>query len=64
MTSTHETNVSAAGAQTGAPQQVEATVEKRVAAKSGWGMLALVVLGFLASVACFVAGAILDTRGW
>ena len=64
MTSTHETNVGAAGAQTGASQQVEATVEKRVAAKSGWGMLALVVLGFLASVACFVAGAILDTRGW
>ena len=64
MTSTHKTNVSATSAQTGAPQQVEATVEKRVAAKSGWGMLALVVLGFLASVACFVAGAILDTRGW
>ena len=64
MTSTHETNVSAAGAQTGASQQVEATVEKRVAAKSGWGMLALVVLCFLVSAACFVAGAILDTRGW
>ena len=52
-----------AGAQA-ATQQVEATAEKRVAAKSGWGMLALVVLGFLASAACFVAGAILDTRGW
>lgn len=42
---------------------IEATAEKRVKARSGWGMLALVILGYLASVACFVASGVLDGTG-
>ena len=47
----------------GASSQVAPTVERRVKAKSGWGMLLVVIAGFLASAACFIAGACVDANG-
>ena len=47
----------------GTSSQVTATVEKRVKAKSGWVMLLVVIVGFIVSVACFIAGACLDEAG-